>query len=108
MRRNHDQDYDGYAPSENDTLIAGYRLICTCGACPEQYDVFDDATKKLVGYLRLRHGVFRADYPDVGGETVYTAEPDGDGIFEDYERVHYLTEAVTALQHRHKNEVDRN
>lgn len=77
-------------------LIHGYRLELTCGACPEQYDVF--AGKNKVGYLRLRHGGFRADVPDCGEETVYYANPKGDGIFHDDERVHYLTEAILAIQ----------
>lgn len=37
----------------------------TCYAYPEQYDVFLDG--KQVGYLRLRHGYFRCDYPNCGG-----------------------------------------
>jgi hypothetical protein len=32
----------------------------TCGACPEAYDVFFDG--EYVGYLRLRHGSFRAHF----------------------------------------------
>ncbi|HZH10603.1 MAG TPA: hypothetical protein VEZ24_09545 [Microvirga sp.] len=79
-------------------MINGYELLLTCGACPEQYDVLKDGEQ--VGYLRLRHGYFRADYPDCGGETVYEAEPDGDGEFLDEERGHYLTEAVNALDAR--------
>jgi hypothetical protein len=75
--------------------INGYELVQTCGACPEQYDVFKD--KKLVGYLRLRHGYFTANYPDVRGKTVYEAEPKGDGIFEPDERKFYLTSAITAI-----------
>lgn len=70
-------------------------LILTCSACPEQYDVMHDG--RQLGYLRLRHGEFYADYPDCGGETVYEAEPEGDGAFEDHERERYLTEAVLAL-----------
>ena len=50
--------------------ILDYVLKMTCGACPEQYDVFDSEGKQ-VGYLRLRHGGFRADYPNCGGDTVY-------------------------------------
>lgn len=76
--------------------INGLRLVCTCSACPEQYDVFDGDTQ--VGYLRLRHGSFRADVPDCGGKTVYAAHTQGDGVFEDDERLHYLTEAVAAIQ----------
>jgi len=71
----------------------------TCSACPEQYDVFKDGSQ--VGYLRLRHGEFRADYGICGGETVYEAEPAGDGVFEDDERGFYLAEAVKALLKRH-------
>lgn len=79
--------------------IDGLKLVCTCGACPEQYDVFD-ATGKKVGYLRLRHGFFRAEYPDCLEETVYEAYPRGDGIFEPDEREMYLKAAVAALKKR--------
>lgn len=76
--------------------IDGLKLICTCGACPEQYDVFDG--ERQVGYLRLRHGWFRADCPDAGGETVHESYPRGDGIFNDDERVAHLTEAVKKIR----------
>lgn len=78
--------------------INGYELKMTCGACPEQYDVTKDS--KQVGYLRLRHGYFRADYPDVCGEEVYSSQPEGDGIFEDHERLEHLTNAVNAIDAR--------
>ena len=71
------------------------QLQRTCLACPEQYDAFLDG--KQVGYLRLRHGSFRVDVPDCGGETVYRANPQGDGIFDEGERDHYLTEAKAAI-----------
>jgi hypothetical protein len=83
-------------------MIHGYRLQQTCRACPEQYDVFDDLGQQ-VAYFRLRHGGFRVDVPDCGGETIYTANPKGDGIFEDDERVHYLTEAILAVQEYYIN-----
>lgn len=76
--------------------INGYVLQQTCGACPEQYDVFKDG--KQQGYLRLRHGHFRVDFPDCGGETIYEASPEGGGIFYDHEREFYLTKAVEAIQ----------
>lgn len=82
-----------------DTEIDGFKLVCTCPACPEQYDVFD-ATGTQVGYLRLRHGYFRADYPDHYGETVYESRPKGDGIFNDSERVPELTKAINAIKKR--------
>lgn len=65
------------------------RLVETCGACPEQYEVY--LGKKEVAYLRLRHGVFRVDVPF--GKTVYTAHPNGDGCFDDDERDIWLSEA---------------
>ena len=67
------------------------------GACPEQYDVV--LGEQVVGYLRLRHGRFRADCfpPDGAKETVYTAAPEGDGCFESDEREKFLTAAVNAI-----------
>lgn len=76
------------------------KLVCTCSACPEQYDVFDPTGAKI-GYLRLRHGHFRADYPECGGERVYESRPKGDGIFDADERLPELTKAVHSLLARH-------
>lgn len=70
----------------------------TCSACPEQYDVFKDG--KQVAYYRLRHGTFRVDYPECMEETIYEAYPQGDGAFEDHERLEYMTNAMNALIHR--------
>jgi hypothetical protein len=70
-------------------------LVQTCGACPEQYNAFID--NKQVGYLRLRWGYFRVDYPNCYGETIYDANPKGDGEFYNNEREHYLTEAKQAI-----------
>lgn len=67
----------------------------TCYACPEQYDVFLDG--KQVGYLRLRHGYFRCDYPNCGGETVYGSYTEGDGMFDEEERLYHLNKAIAAL-----------
>ena len=86
---------------EKPVLIHGYRLDRTCFACPEQYDVY--AGEHLVAYLRLRHGSFYASCPDVGGDVVYEASPEGDGIFTDEERVRYLTEAILAVQEYYIN-----
>ena len=71
------------------------RLVETCGACPEQYDAF--VGDREVGYLRLRHGRFTVQCPDVGGEYVYVAHPKGDGVFENEERYGYLNEAKAAI-----------
>jgi len=76
--------------------INGYELFQTCGACPEQYNVLKDGVQ--VAYLRLRHGEFRADVPDVYGETIYeSSEMKGDGIFEYDERDRFLQEAINAI-----------
>ena len=76
-----------------------YRLVQTCCACPEQYDVYKD--DELVGYLRLRHGYFYADYPECGGETVYGVTTNGDGCFDSDERVQHLLAALKAIDERH-------
>lgn len=71
------------------------RLEQTCGACPEQYTAFDKDDNP-VGYLRLRHGHFRVECPP--GETVYEAEPKGDGCFEGDEREYYLGMAIAHIE----------
>lgn len=68
----------------------------TCSACPEQYDIVID--DKPAGYLRLRHGEFRADFPECGGETVYESEEmSGEGMFDPEERGRFIGEALTAI-----------
>ena len=75
--------------------ILGYHLQLTCSACPEQYDVIK--AKNKVGYLRLRHGSFTAEYP-YDGEIVYRAQPNGDGVFDDAEeREAHLSAAIRAI-----------
>lgn len=73
----------------------------TCGACPEQYDVFDSAGKQ-VGYVRLRFGVLRCDVPDCGGPDIYQHSFDNDtwkGVFDsDEEREEHLTAIADAIK----------
>lgn len=76
---------------------AGIGLVMTCGACPEQYDAFN-GKGEMVGYLRLRHGYFRVDFPNCGGETIYDAHTKGDGLFEDDEREEHLKKACEAIR----------
>ncbi len=87
----------GFAGVEGRSMMP-IKLVMTCGACPEQYDAFLDGEQ--VGYLRLRHGDFRVDFPDCEGETIYEASPRGDGAFEDGERDYYLRFAVDAIHKR--------
>lgn len=84
-------------PSLFDLNIMGYRLECTCYACPEQYDVYD-SDGKMVAYFRLRHGRFDASVPDVGGTIVYESYPKGDGSFDDAERYEELTKALEKVK----------
>lgn len=90
----------GQDVTENTVEAASLRssvvnLVRTCWACPEQYDAMLDG--EIVGYLRLRHGGFSVQCPDVGGDLVYEASPRGDGIFDDDERDYYLRFAVDAI-----------
>lgn len=76
----------------------------TCPACPEQYDVRYNGI--IVGYLRLRSGVFRAHYGGVGGPTVYESITDGDGAFTDKERPAHMKAALKAIALRLNKERD--
>lgn len=87
----------------NKLIVSGCTLVMTCMACPEQYDVFFGDFQ--IGYLRLRHGSFRADYLDHTGDTVYQGYPKGDGCFDDDERMFFLKEAVDSLLAAHNKKV---
>ena len=77
--------------------IKGLQFNLTCAGCPEQYDVFDKEDN-MVGYVRLRHGYLPAEYPDVGGKEVYSAETKGDGCFSsEKERMLHLNKIADAL-----------
>jgi hypothetical protein len=79
----------------------GFYLKLTCSACPEQYEVYKDGVQ--VAYYRLKHGEFMVDYPECGGETIYESEPNGDGMFDDNERLVYLTKALRIVQQKLNN-----
>ena len=92
-----------------DRVINGYKLVKTCSACPEQYDVFFG--EEQVGYLRLRHGSFTVECPEckLDADLVYKAEPNGDGYFDHDEREGYLKKAIEAIDkwvkgHKRKHE----
>jgi hypothetical protein len=84
---------------QDEVEIDGLRLVLTCSAYPEQYDVFKG--DQQVAYLRLR-GRLTVEMPDVGGDLVYSATPAGGGMFFDLERRHFLTKAVRAINERLK------
>lgn len=84
----------------------GLRFELTCGACPEQYGVYKGEVQ--VGYVRLRHGRLRCDYPEHGGETIYIHDFDDGlkGCFDsDEERDFHLTETSKALIGRLEREL---
>lgn len=85
-------------------------IICTCSACPEQYDVVIESVDNIlvsrytyIGYLRLRHGEFSAQYPDVNGEVVYFNDNvSGDGCFDNnQERYKELSIAIEKILDKH-------
>jgi hypothetical protein len=82
----------------NDTNLD---FFMTCGACPEQYDVF--INDKQVGYVRLRGGALRAAYPDVEADYTYEVYFDNvwKGCFEDdNERDFYLDKIAEHLYNK--------
>lgn len=74
---------------------SGLEIKMTCGACPEQYDVFRDGVQ--IAYMRLRHGYFQVQSPDSEGEYIYTSNTIGDGIFESNERLIELNNAKKSI-----------
>lgn len=63
-----------------------FKLEKTCGACPEQYNVFYG--EEYVGFLHLRNGLYSICDPNDNVITVMY--PNGDGIFESEERDKYI------------------
>jgi len=88
--------FDRDCPWSGSREVDGFKLVCTSMACPEQYDVFHGERK--VGYLRLRHGRFRADCPDAHQETVYSSNTKGDGGFADEERDEHIGKALEKIR----------
>ena len=99
----YEEPFEPYAPV---IYLDNVVLKQTGAACPEQYEVFtaDGVATVQIGYLGLRHGYFKAVYPDHNGEVVYDANPVGEGAFaSEEEREFHLRNAVNALvQHYNK------
>lgn len=87
--------------NDNVAFRAGfYDLKLTNAVAPEQYDVFFNGY--VVGYLRLRHGHFTAQYSDPSGPIVYESKPAGSEMFQnDEERSDNLQKAVQEI-HAHR------
>jgi hypothetical protein len=71
----------------------------TSVACPEQYNACYNG--RAIGYLRLRHGVFYANY---NGKTVYMTSTIGDGIFDSDERDEHLNKAKKKIAKAYNKE----
>lgn len=76
---------DMYDPKYNTTTVDGYDFVCTCHACPEQYDVYKGGYEhgEYVAYVRKRWGHLTVD--DKNGNLIYSVN-DGDawsGTIED-------------------------
>lgn len=76
--------------------IQKLKLVQTSSACPEQYEVY--LGENNIGYMRLRHGYFRAEYL---GKIVFEGSPNGDGIFTEEERPHFLNKACREILTAH-------
>lgn len=77
--------------------MKGLEFKMTCSMCPEQYDVMLGADQ--VAYVRLRGGYLSVECPDIDGELIYEAEPEGDGEFiDDSERSKYMAEMSEAIE----------
>lgn len=79
-------------------IIKGLNFKCTCSACPEQYDVFDN-NENIVGYVRLRWGGLTCEYPDVGGKLIYEASV-GDGWCGSFESKEQRLEHLSNIADR--------
>jgi len=82
-----------------DYIIQGLDFIGTCGSCPEQYDVVNSSGVQ-VGYIRLRGGNFRVEFPDVNGMTLFADkfEDNWKGCFDsEDERMEYLEIAANCI-----------
>lgn len=71
------------------------KLLQTCRAAPEQYNLIDEGV--TIGYLRLRHGHFRAHAYGPSGPCVYETTTIGDGMFDPTERKEHISKAIAAI-----------
>lgn len=99
-------EYNCYKVIINNNCLA--KLVETCGACPEQYDLVSLLDNKQLAYFRLRWGTFRVDVPDVGGETIYSkCFDDGfKGSFREEEREEELIKAIKVVIENLRKEND--
>lgn len=92
-------NFNNLIPQE---IASNISMRMTCGACPEQYDMYYNGS--YVGYFRLRHGSYSVwDSNQIND--LYRASPYGDGCFDDdNEREFFLTMGQLAVL-SHINEI---
>ena len=90
-------EYNCYKVIINNNCLA--KLVETCEACPEQYDLISLLDNKQIAYFRLRFGSFRVDVPSCGGETIYykAFEDCFKGAFKEEEREEELITAIKVV-----------
>jgi hypothetical protein len=85
--------------AEPEYEIGEFIFVETCGACPEQYDVFFN--DKAIGYVRLRHGLLTVRVPNSQGKSIFQVKFDEEwkGNFENQdEREFYFRKIVEILE----------
>lgn len=87
------------------TIINGLTFILTSVGCPEQYEIFKDENQ--VGYVRIRSGWFRIDYPkhkyEKGSKTIFEKQVSVNmlkGQFNRSERAYYLKLTADLINYR--------
>ena len=78
-----------------DIKIQGLQFVQTCFACPEQYDVFQGDER--VGYIKLRWGRLRVDFPP-SGDTIYEKRYD-DNMQGDFDTHEQRIEQLNVIAH---------
>ena len=105
MARRTGEKFFGSEADYSEYAIDGLLFKLSCVACPEQFDVIDGRGKSS-GYVRLRHGELRVDYPGCLDENIlHELYGHGEcGVFESEEdRVKQLTRIAGVIkEHRRK------
>lgn len=77
------------------------KVICTCIACPEQYEVFQvhaDGSETELAYMRLRWGRFYVTCPFRGTIVYEPHNVHGNGCFDEDEREYHLNIAIQKIR----------
>jgi hypothetical protein len=64
---------------------------------PTRSNTTPSSARKRSDNCAFATAIFKVECPDAWGETVYEASPNGDGMFDDDERVGHLDAAQAAI-----------